>query len=504
MELDKTAYFRDELKRKLKDKRNFLIESDRAVVIKADYPKSQYHFRVVAKEELRDITQLNGDHLPLLDHMMDLANQIIEKQEHLESRNFRIGFKAHTFWNRLNLHVISDDFYSMAMKRPRHWNSFNTELFMPFQMVHMMLSLQGFIEPISDERLKELQLQKPFRCNQCDFVTDLLLELKAHLYSHWQRKEGEREQKKKTDKIIQMLDEAKIDTAEKPAEPMEDGVQIHLGAEISQNPNLRNPFLTPQQQQAQQQADNGYDNYMYGPPVNMMNQPNPNNPFRNTPPLNIQSMTPPQPLTFNYRQPGYMPRGPIQHQGPRAPWNGPRFPPGQHQSHFRHPGFNVFRPPPPANLQGGHQYPNQGFFGQGAGPSGQQNGTRPKWTPRNVLHNNQQNPNQQFQQPNQNHNQQNRPYSSQQNRQNQYQQNKQTQNPQNAQQAQPPNQVNRQNTNNQNRQNPNQQNRPNPNQNNQNKNKKLANQKKPQQPAGNPNQGAQVPTPTTNPKSAGT
>lgn len=60
MEKDEKAYFRDELQRKLKDKRNFLIETDRAVVIKADFPKSQYHFRVVAKEELRDITQV-GD-----------------------------------------------------------------------------------------------------------------------------------------------------------------------------------------------------------------------------------------------------------------------------------------------------------------------------------------------------------------------------------------------------------------------------------------------------------
>lgn len=55
---DPKAYFRDELSRKLKDKKNFIIESDRAVVIKADFPKSQYHFRVVAKEELRDVTQV--------------------------------------------------------------------------------------------------------------------------------------------------------------------------------------------------------------------------------------------------------------------------------------------------------------------------------------------------------------------------------------------------------------------------------------------------------------
>jgi len=93
--------------------------------------------------------QLTEAQLPLLDHMMDLANQIIEKQKHLESRNFLIGFKVNTFWNRLNLHVISNDFYSMAMKRISHWNSFNTELFMPFQIAD---GLNDRVDKVADMR----------------------------------------------------------------------------------------------------------------------------------------------------------------------------------------------------------------------------------------------------------------------------------------------------------------------------------------------------------------
>ncbi|KAH8369287.1 hypothetical protein KR009_007026 [Drosophila setifemur] len=184
---DELAHFRNELTRKLKDKRNFLIESDLAVVIKADFPKAQFHFRVVAKDENRDLTQLTADHLPLLDHMMELANEIIERQTHVESRHFRIGFKVHSSWNHLNLHVVSDDFYSMYMKRERHWNGFNTELFLPLQLAHTLLNLHGSIDPISDEKYSELQLQLPMNCNQCDFSTHLMLDLKAHLFSHWQR-----------------------------------------------------------------------------------------------------------------------------------------------------------------------------------------------------------------------------------------------------------------------------------------------------------------------------
>jgi len=453
--------------------------------------------------------QLTEEQLPLLDHMMELANQIIEKQDHLESRNFRIGFKVHTFWNRLNLHVISDDFYSMAMKRPRHWNSFNTELFMPFQMVHMMLSVQGSIEPMSEERYKELQMQMPLRCNQCDFETNFLLELKAHLFHHWNHKEGEREHKKKLDKITQMIDEAKLDTAVKPAEASELSNQSQPLSENTQIPsqNSRNPFRTPQQQQAQQQADNGYASVnVNGPPVNMMNQQNPNNPFRNTPPLNIQSLNPPQVNRFNYRPVGYKPRGPMPHQGPRANWNSPRFPPNQQQNNFRPPGPNMFQAPPRMNQQGTALYPNQAFVGGGAGPSGQQSGARPKWIPKNPPYQNQQNPNQQFrqnynsQQSNQNPNQQNRPYLNQQNRQNPRQPNQQNQQPHPNMN---PNQVNPQNTTNQNRQNNNQQNRQNTYQQNKNKNKKPANQKNLQNPVGN-FQEAQAPPPPNNSKPAET
>ncbi|EDW49470.1 GM26841 [Drosophila sechellia] len=364
MEADKLAYFRDELKRKLNDKRNFLIESDRAVVIKADYPKSQYHFRVVAKEEFRDITQLTEEHLPLLDHMMDLANQIIEKQKHLESRNFLIGFKVNTFWNRLNLHVISDDFYSMAMKRLSHWNSFNSELFMPFQIAYMMLSVQGSIESISEQSYNKLRNKMPLRCNQCEFVTNMLLDLKAHLYQHWRLKEDERDQKKKVDKIMKMISETKLDEAEaKPELLPEEPIQTQPVAAIAQYPN-ENPGkpLTPQQQQAQ----NSYDKYINGPPVNMMNQKNPNNPFRNTPHFDRQPQKPPQPR--------FGPRGPM------APRTGPRFPHKQQHNRFRAPGFNECRQPHPLYHSGRQQFPNAASVSGGqAGPPGQQQGARPKW-----------------------------------------------------------------------------------------------------------------------------
>ncbi|KAH8326599.1 hypothetical protein KR067_010706 [Drosophila pandora] len=427
---DPKAYIRDELSRKLKDKRNFIIESDRAVVIKADFPKSQYHFRVVAKEELRDVTQLNGDHLPLLDHLMDLAHEVIEKQDHLEPHHFRIGFKVNTFWNRLNLHVISDDFYSVAMKYVRHWNSFNSELFMPFHVAHLMLSLQGSIDPISEEKCKELKLKLPLHCNQCEFETNLLLDLKLHLFQHWQGREREREQKKNLDKILKMLETTSVS---------EDATlnASEIGKESIEMP--QKPLATPLHCQAKDQAANGYAEYVSGPPVNMMNIQNPNNPFRNTPPLNIKTLASKQPnhsgnhMAHGPRGAFFKPRGNMAPRAPRPMWNAPRGPqnhqhnsfmhpgingfgaPTQHQGYqpvgrgqapmfgqpmgMRHPGFNSFRPPPPTNYLVHPTPPNQtpqnqqlnqtSVVSQAASTS---QGARPKWNPQNANNQNRQAP----------------------------------------------------------------------------------------------------------------
>ncbi|XP_034132551.1 aprataxin-like protein [Drosophila guanche] len=277
---------RNELKKKINDKKHILIQSDQAVVVKADYPKAQYHFRVVAKADIADVTKLTADHLPLLDHMMDLAVQIIEMQDHLPSRNFRIGFKADPFWDRLNMHVISDDFYSMSMKRIKHWNSFNTELFMPFQQAYIMLSSEGAIEPIPEEESEKLKLQVPLHCNQCDFESPLLLSLKAHLYTHWRSKEHERQIKKETDSIAKLLDEVKLDDNAQP-----------LASAISE--------------ESQQEV---FTENVNGPPVNIMNQANINNPFRGTPPrFGIAAVAPPQRPGNPF---GYAPR----HQRPGNPF----------------------------------------------------------------------------------------------------------------------------------------------------------------------------------------
>lgn len=146
--------------------------------------------------------------------MKELSVQIIEQQQNVSLKNFLIGFKIDPFTKGLNMHVISDDFYSKSMRRISHWNSFNTELFLTYQTVYALLRVQGHIEPILAEKAKELRSALPLRCNQCSFETEYLLELKGHLLEHWKKREVNKVEQQ-VEVVIRMLDETKLATLPK-------------------------------------------------------------------------------------------------------------------------------------------------------------------------------------------------------------------------------------------------------------------------------------------------
>ncbi|XP_033150022.1 aprataxin-like protein [Drosophila busckii] len=179
---------RELLTRMLEAGKNIIIETDQAAVLRnVKWPKAEFHYIVMPKAPIARVTALKPQHLPLLDHMMELANQIIEKTP-LPPNEFRIGFEIDSFMNRLNMHVISNDFHAFHMQRIEHWNIFNTELFIDFQAVCALLLAQGSVEPMSAAKVKELLLRSELHCNRCEFVDKNFSKLKAHLYQHWTKR----------------------------------------------------------------------------------------------------------------------------------------------------------------------------------------------------------------------------------------------------------------------------------------------------------------------------
>uniref|UniRef100_A0A1A9VVX5 HIT domain-containing protein n=1 Tax=Glossina austeni TaxID=7395 RepID=A0A1A9VVX5_GLOAU len=166
----------------LKDPSKHIIASNLAVVIKDLYPKAKHHYLVLPLADIPTIFQLTADHLSLMEELYLLALNIIEvKKEDLN--NFQIGFHNQPSMQRLHMHVISRDFVSDCLKTKKHWNSFNTRLFLPYEEVCQQLKINGKIKPLTKVELQELT-KEDLQCNQCSFKPKNMPLLKEHLNSH--------------------------------------------------------------------------------------------------------------------------------------------------------------------------------------------------------------------------------------------------------------------------------------------------------------------------------
>ncbi|XP_075146042.1 LOW QUALITY PROTEIN: aprataxin [Haematobia irritans] len=166
----------------LKNSKFHIISSNLAVVINDKYPKAKHHYLVLPLEEIHSIFNLNRQHIPLLEEMHLLALNVIEvkgkKKEH-----FKIGFHNQPSMHRLHLHVISTDFISECLKTKKHWNSFNTKLFLPYEDLMDQLKKTNEVKRLDSALIKELS-NMDLKCNQCVFIAKNIPTLKQHLLEH--------------------------------------------------------------------------------------------------------------------------------------------------------------------------------------------------------------------------------------------------------------------------------------------------------------------------------
>ncbi|KAI8901922.1 HIT-like domain-containing protein [Globomyces pollinis-pini] len=107
------------------------------VIIKDQYPKAKYHYLVMPRISIQ-LTHLTKSHLDLLQHMYTVAMTFIS-QDTFKAINFQIGFHAVPSMKQLHMHVISTDFISPSLKNKKHYLSFTTTFFQPYQNVIDMI-----------------------------------------------------------------------------------------------------------------------------------------------------------------------------------------------------------------------------------------------------------------------------------------------------------------------------------------------------------------------------
>ncbi|XP_018357801.1 PREDICTED: aprataxin [Trachymyrmex cornetzi] len=176
----KTHHWSANLLKSIEDPECKIREDDKIVVIKDKYPKAQFHYLVLPKEDILNIWRIKNEHQDLLTYMHDVACDLIKDQTDHE---FLIGYHAMPSMQRLHLHVISTDFNSPCLKTKYHWNSFTTPFFLHSQDVCNQLRIDGKIKKISPQACTDY-LNTKLKCHKCSTQPKNMPHLKRHLLTH--------------------------------------------------------------------------------------------------------------------------------------------------------------------------------------------------------------------------------------------------------------------------------------------------------------------------------
>ena len=107
---------------------------------------------------------------------------IFYKHRHPD-HTFKIGFHALPSMHQLHLHVISTDLVSPHMKKKKHYLSFATDFFIPFEKVlDTLMDASGKIEIKVDEN--ETLLKGDLICHVCRQDMKNMPNLIQHLQAH--------------------------------------------------------------------------------------------------------------------------------------------------------------------------------------------------------------------------------------------------------------------------------------------------------------------------------
>lgn len=171
---------------------------DSTIVIRDKYAKSAVHLLgllMPPERSPKDPRELRKSHLPALRAMHAVLKGCVDAEIATraltgERAHIRYGFHMAPSMLPMHLHGISQDFDSPALKRAKHWNSFTTDFFVPYETVVETLDKADDDED-SERRIMELfgsakEAEKkyfglPLRCHVCHTAFKNMPSLKAHI-----------------------------------------------------------------------------------------------------------------------------------------------------------------------------------------------------------------------------------------------------------------------------------------------------------------------------------
>eukprot|EP00903_Cladosiphon_okamuranus_P008221 g7914.t1 len=158
-------------------------EDDQCLVIYDGYPKARFHLLLLPKPKFLDVKEpkdLRRDqHLSRLRQLHATGTEIAEALSQQGAGVVRCGYHGIPSLQPLHLHIISQDFDSVRIKKLRHYNSFTTGFFAEACWVEARLQERGSLQ-LDAQRLKALEATPP-RCFRCGQRMGNLWVLKEHI-----------------------------------------------------------------------------------------------------------------------------------------------------------------------------------------------------------------------------------------------------------------------------------------------------------------------------------
>lgn len=183
---------------------------EHTMVVQDKFPKGRVHLLVIARDKcLLDISCLRRQHVPVLDHMVAIAErsvlthgqglgivrfhpssclvlwrssryciritqhavQLLHTQTwysnvwHLLQKDMLVGFHWEPSLKQMHMHVVSRELQGTGMKRAQHWRSFTSPFFRKVQDVHQELTTTGCVA-IDFLEIRRLN-GEPLVCPEC-------------------------------------------------------------------------------------------------------------------------------------------------------------------------------------------------------------------------------------------------------------------------------------------------------------------------------------------------
>lgn len=163
---------------------SIVFSNESCTVLKDAYPKASTHLLLIPSESFLDILevrQLTPADLDKIQTLHAVARRIASERS-ADGSSFNIGYHAIPSLHPLHIHIISDDFDSPALKKKYHWNSFNTDYFVPIDLVESWLSSgKSADSQMRTNEEYEAMTSLPMKCNHCKVELKNIPTLKKHI-----------------------------------------------------------------------------------------------------------------------------------------------------------------------------------------------------------------------------------------------------------------------------------------------------------------------------------